>query len=73
MEEYTLSVRSITYAMKIQTEKKRNELIDFNKNYSVFESDIVPTVDDHLLTLSTCSGFGSEAFNSRFSSRVSAP
>ena len=58
---YKASVKSITYGMKIQTTKKRNELIQFNLNYGVVKSGIVPNVDDHLLTLSTCSGFGQTA------------
>lgn len=58
---YKANVKSIAYAMKIQTDKKRTELIEFNKNYSVFDNGIVPEVDDHLLTLSTCSGFGQTA------------
>lgn len=58
---YKASVKSITYGMKIQTAKKRNELINFNLNYSVVPSDIVPDANDHLLTLSTCSGFGRTA------------
>jgi len=55
---YKAGVRSITYAMKIQTEKKRNELISFIDNYSQLDMDVMPSVDDHLLTLSTCSGLG---------------
>jgi len=58
---YKASVKSIAYGMKIQTTKKRNELIQFSLNYGVVKSGIVPNVDDHLLTLSTCSGFGHTA------------
>ena len=58
---YKASVKSITYGMKMQTAKKRNELIQFNLNYGVAKSDLVPNIDDHLLTLSTCSGFGHTA------------
>ena len=55
---YKAGVRSITYAMKIQTEKKRMELINFIDNYSQVTMDIAPSVNDHILTLSTCSGVG---------------
>ena len=58
---YKASVKSITYGMKIQTAKKRNELIQFNINYAQKKTDIVPNTTDRLLTLSTCSGFGSTA------------
>ena len=58
---YKASVKSITYAYDIQTAKKRNELIQFNINYAQKRTDIVPNTTDRLLTLSTCSGFGSTA------------
>jgi len=52
------SVKSITYAYDVQTDRKKNEVIQFNLNYADVKNDIVPTADDHLLTLSTCSRFG---------------
>jgi len=58
---YKASVKSITYGMKIQTAKKRNELIQFSLNYAQRKTDIVPLTTDRLLTLSTCSGFGQTA------------
>jgi len=58
---YKASVKSITYGFKIETAKKRNELIQFSLNYAQKRTDLVPTTTDHLLTLSTCSGFGSTA------------
>ena len=52
------SVKSITYAMDVQTDRKKNEVIQFNLNYADVKTDYVPTVDDQLLTLSTCSRYG---------------
>lgn len=54
------SVKSITYAMQIETPEKKEEFIQFALNYSNFETGLVPTVKDKILTLSTCSGSGYE-------------
>ena len=53
-------VKSITYAMQIETPEKKEEFIQFALNYSNFETGLVPTVKDKILTLSTCSGSGYE-------------
>ena len=58
---YKANVKSIIYGMKVQTDKKRNEMIDFCLNYNEIRTDIKPTPDDRLLTLSTCAGFGQTA------------
>lgn len=50
------SVDSIVYGFVHETERSKEELIRYSLDYSVVETGIVPTAEDKLLTLSTCSG-----------------
>lgn len=51
-------VESVVYRMQIDSDQKKQEVIRFAKDYSTIETDIYPTIDDRILTLSTCSGQG---------------
>lgn len=51
-------VESVVYRMQIDSDQKKQEVIRFAKDYSTIETEIYPTVDDKILTLSTCSGQG---------------
>ena len=51
-------VDSIVYGLGIESDYKKEELIRYSVDYSDVDSDIVPTIEDRLLTLSTCSGQG---------------
>lgn len=52
------AVDAVTYGMKIETEKKREEFIRFSLDYSDIETDVIPRTEDKILTLATCSGVG---------------
>lgn len=52
------NTKSIIYGLGIETDQRKEEFLRYAKDYSFFESDVTPTVDDHILTLSTCSGSG---------------
>lgn len=52
------STKSIIYGLGIETEPRKEEFIRFAQDYSFFESNVVPTAEDHILTLSTCTGAG---------------
>lgn len=52
------SVDSIMYGLKIDSEQKKTEFLRYAKDYSQIDTDITPTVEDKILTLSTCSGAG---------------
>ena len=51
-------IDSIMYGLKIDSEQKKTEFIRFAKDYSQIDTDIEPTPEDKILTLSTCSGAG---------------
>lgn len=48
-------MKTIAFGMKMNTEKKRQEFIDFALDYSEYDTGIVPTTDSKMLTLATCS------------------
>lgn len=55
---YEADVQGSTYLLGIQQETGRQQYIDFTLDLSVFDSGIIPGVNDRILTLSTCSGMG---------------
>ena len=55
---YEASVTGSIYDFQERDEEGRKEFIDTCMRLSAIETDIDPTVDDHLLTLSTCTGRG---------------
>lgn len=52
------STQSILYGLGLETDQRKEEFIRFAKDYSLVETEICPTVDDRILTLSTCTGQG---------------
>lgn len=51
-------VDTIIYGLELDTEKKRTEFIRFATDYSSVDTGIEPTIDDRIVTLSTCTGQG---------------
>lgn len=52
------SVTSLTYASELDSEESRQEMIDQCLGGSVIDTGVIPTPEDKLLTLSTCTGSG---------------
>jgi len=52
-------VNSPMYSMVIKSPKKKNEFIEYSLKNSKVDTGIVPTIDDKILTVSTCTGTGS--------------
>lgn len=50
--------KEVVYRLNIKREVQKKELIEFSLSNSVISTKIVPGTDDHLLTLSTCTGRG---------------
>lgn len=55
---YTADVVSNTYRLVFEDDARKQECIDFWVGKSEVESDLVPTVSDRIVTLSTCTGRG---------------
>ncbi len=55
---HEVGTRQIVYRININSEKRRNEFIQFCVENSVIDTGIVPTATDKILTLSTCTGSG---------------
>ena len=55
---YEAELESDTYRINIVEEAGRQAFVDYCVECSVIETGIVPTVNDHILTLSTCTGNG---------------
>ena len=58
---YEAPVRSVVYDLTLSGEAEKQALIDFALEQSVIDTGIVPTVNDRVLTLSTCTGRGYES------------
>ena len=55
---YEAGIRSFTYRLKLTEARDKQTLIDFALSSSVIDTGVIPTVDDRILTLSTCTGNG---------------
>jgi len=55
---YEAGVSDDTYRLIFENEEEKQRCIDFYLKKSVIQTDIVPTVSDRILTLSTCTGRG---------------
>lgn len=55
---YEAPVVSNTYRLYIRDEETKREALEYFVTSSVLESGLTPTVDDQILTLSTCTGTG---------------
>lgn len=55
---YEAGVVSDTYRLVFEDDARKQSVLDCYLGSSVLESGIVPTVEDHILTLSTCTGTG---------------
>ncbi len=55
---YEAPVVSDTYRLIFEDDARKQSALDFYLESSVIESDLIPTVDDRILTLSTCMGIG---------------
>lgn len=53
-----VGVRTIIYGLQITTRALKQDFIDFSLKHSVLDTGIVPTYEDRVLTLSTCTGNG---------------
>lgn len=55
---YEADVVSNTYRLYFEDDARKQSVLDYYLDSSVVESELVPTVEDHILTLSTCTGTG---------------
>lgn len=55
---YEVGIREIVYRININSEKRRSDFIQFCLENSEIDTGITPTVEDKVLTLSTCTGRG---------------
>lgn len=55
---YEAPVRSPVYALTAQDDAAKQALIDFALEHSVIDTGVRPTVNDRIVTLSTCTGNG---------------
>lgn len=54
-------IDTIIYGLDLDTDQKRTEFIRFATDYSSVDTGIKPTIDDKIITLSTCTGQGYSA------------
>lgn len=52
------SIDSIIYGLGIDTDQRKQQFLRFATDYSLVETGIIPTTDDSIVTLSTCTGSG---------------
>ncbi|WP_297871794.1 class B sortase [uncultured Oscillibacter sp.] len=55
---YEVSTSGLTYRLSFPGDQSKQEFIDFCLSQSVIDTGLVPTVNDQILTLSTCTGQG---------------
>jgi len=57
---FEAEVVGYTYRLDINTPEKKQAFLDYSAGRSVLDADVVPTVEDSVITLSTCTGNGYE-------------
>ncbi|MBQ3134243.1 MAG: class B sortase [Oscillospiraceae bacterium] len=55
---FEAEVVGYTYRLDVNTPEKKQAFLDYSARRSVIETEIVPTVEDSVITLSTCTGNG---------------
>jgi sortase B len=55
---YEVSTIGSTYQIGFPSEQSRQDFLNFCMDQSVISTGVVPTVNDHIITLSTCTGRG---------------
>lgn len=55
---YEVSTQGTTYQMGFPSDKSKQAFLDYCVSHSVIDTGVSPTVYDHILTLSTCTGNG---------------
>lgn len=55
---YEVSTTGTTYQIGFPNDNSRQEFIDFCVKQSVYDTGVVPTTNDSIVTLSTCTGMG---------------
>lgn len=55
---YEVGVEEIVYQQNLEEKGQQQELIDFATEHSVVNTGITPSINDRILTLSTCTGRG---------------
>ena len=55
---YEAKVVSNTYRLIFEHDARKEESLNLYTSSSLLETDLIPTVEDHILTLSTCTGRG---------------
>ncbi|MBQ3556176.1 MAG: class B sortase [Oscillospiraceae bacterium] len=55
---FEAEVRGYTYRLDVNTPEKKQAFLDYSAQRSVIETGVVPTVEDSVITLSTCTGNG---------------
>ena len=58
---YEASVKSLTYQVGFSGEESKMRFLEHCMSSSVIDTGVVPTLDDRILTLSTCTASGSDA------------
>lgn len=61
---YEADVVSNTYRLYFEDDARKQSVLDYYRSSSVVEGSIVPTAEDYILTLSTCTGTGT--YNTRW-------
>ena len=57
---YEVGVKEQTYRLGFEDDTDKQEFLDFCTSRSIIQTGIVPTVEDRVITLSTCTGLGHE-------------
>lgn len=55
---FEAEVRGYTYRLDINTPEKKQAFLDYSAQHSVLQTKAAPTVEDSVITLSTCTGNG---------------
>ncbi|MDO4531983.1 MAG: class B sortase, partial [Bacillota bacterium] len=58
---YEASVKSLTYQIGFSGDESKERFLEHCMTSSVIDTGVVPTLDDKILTLSTCTAYGSNS------------